>query len=139
MGHNGVMVRPCFLVVDREHSNSISTRKLVIETAKFNVITAYSSEEATATLQRFPNVDAVVLDAGIRDMPCSYLVKALKEIKPGVPVIAVGTPRAPECAGADHFLDSFNPASLLDKLKSMKPEQTEAIGRTDAALGEAAE
>lgn len=27
------MVRPCFLVIDREYSGSISTRKLVIETA----------------------------------------------------------------------------------------------------------
>jgi hypothetical protein len=35
-----LMDRPCFLVVDREYPGSISTRKLVIETGKFNVITA---------------------------------------------------------------------------------------------------
>ena len=41
------MLRPCYLVIDRETSNGISTRRLVIETeAKFNVITAYSSHEA---------------------------------------------------------------------------------------------
>jgi hypothetical protein len=34
------MDRPCFLVVDQEYPGSISTRKLVIETGKFNVITA---------------------------------------------------------------------------------------------------
>ena len=39
-------VRPCFIVVDPEHSDSISTRKLVIESAKLNVITAYSAAEA---------------------------------------------------------------------------------------------
>ena len=40
------MIRPCYLVVDREFSANISTRKLIIETAKFNVITAYSGVEA---------------------------------------------------------------------------------------------
>jgi hypothetical protein len=38
------MERPCFLVVYNDFSHSISTRKLVIESAKFNVITAYSAE-----------------------------------------------------------------------------------------------
>ena len=64
------MPRPCFLVVDREHAGSISTRKLVIETAKLNVITAFSGREALETLARFPKVDAVVLDANMPDMPC---------------------------------------------------------------------
>lgn len=67
--YNPGMTRPCFLVVDREHSGSISTRKLVIETAKFNVITAYSSDEAIDTLRRFPAVSGIVLDAGMKDMP----------------------------------------------------------------------
>ncbi len=34
------MVRPCFLAVDREYALSLSARKLIIETAKLNVITA---------------------------------------------------------------------------------------------------
>ena len=71
MKNNGSMVRPCFLVIDREHPGSISTRKLVIETAKFNVITAYSAAEALETLALFPNITAIVLDASIGDMSCS--------------------------------------------------------------------
>ena len=39
------MIRPCYLVVDREFASSISTRKLFIEAAKLNVITAYSGVE----------------------------------------------------------------------------------------------
>jgi len=39
-------LRPCFLVVDREFSENISSRKLIIEMAKFNAITAYSGVEA---------------------------------------------------------------------------------------------
>jgi DNA-binding response OmpR family regulator len=73
------MIRPCFLVIDQEHSGSISTRKLVIETAKFNVITAYSGEEALQTLTKFSAVDAIVLDAGIKDVPCNALVKQIRE------------------------------------------------------------
>jgi response regulator RpfG family c-di-GMP phosphodiesterase len=75
-----IMIRPCFLVVDQEHSGSISTRKLVIETAKFNVITAYSGAEALETLNKFPGVDAVVLDAGVRDIPCTALVKQISNV-----------------------------------------------------------
>ncbi len=49
------MVRPCFLVIDREFPGSISTRKLVIETAKFNVVTAYTAQtEAVRGLKRTP-------------------------------------------------------------------------------------
>ncbi len=48
------MVRPCFLVIDHEHAGTISTRKLVIESAKLNVLTAFSGEEALAMLKKFP-------------------------------------------------------------------------------------
>jgi CheY-like chemotaxis protein len=87
------MTRPCFLVIDREFAGSISTRKLVIETAKFNVITAYSGHEAVATLKRFPNMDGVVMDADIQDMSCPEMVQALKALHPGIPVIAICSPR----------------------------------------------
>jgi CheY-like chemotaxis protein len=72
------MLRPCFLVVDRETSTGISTRKLIIETAKFNVITAYSSQEAIEILRKFPALDGVVTDSGMTDMPCHDLVVALR-------------------------------------------------------------
>jgi DNA-binding NtrC family response regulator len=128
------MVRPCFLVIDREYSGSISTRKLVIETAKFNVITAYSSNEAIETLKAFLSITGVVLDAGITDMPCTELVKALKRIKPNIPVVAVGIPRVQHCELADHFLQSFDPAPLLELLKTLIPEQAEAIQRHNDQL-----
>jgi len=54
------VVRPCFLVIDREFPGSISTRKLVLETAKFNVITSYSAQEAVETLKKFPALQGVV-------------------------------------------------------------------------------
>src|ERR1700712_589814 len=98
------MVRPCFLVIDREYSASISTRKLVIETAKFNVITAYSAQEALETFQRFPAIAGVVMDAGIRDMACCELTGKIKADNPKLPVIVICSPRTHECDGADHIL-----------------------------------
>ena len=121
------MVRPCFLVIDREYASSISTRKLVIETAKFNVITSYSSAEAVSTLRRFPAVDGVVMDAGMKDMPCEELVQQLKAIHPAIIVIVVGRPGTAHCAGAAHHLESFDPKRVLALLQQLVPEETAAI------------
>ena len=115
------MTRPCFLVIDREYAGSISTRKLVIETAKLNVITAYSGGEAIETLARFPAMDGVVLDAGVPDMSCADVVSALKKIQPSIPVVVIGTPKNQHCNGAEHFLDSFEPAKLLGLLARVVP------------------
>jgi CheY-like chemotaxis protein len=128
------MIRPCFLVIDREFASSISTRKLVIETAKLNVITAYSSAEAIATLTRFPAVDGVVMDARIGDMPCADLVRALKNIHPGIVVVAISGPEGDWCTGADHHLQTFEPARLLELLKQLEPERSAAIEATNEAL-----
>ena len=121
------MVRPCFLVIDQEFASSISTRKLVIETAKFNVITSYSSTEAVATLKRFPAVDGIVMDAGMKDIPCPELVQLLKKVHPAVPIIVVGRPGTTHCSGADHHLESFDPKRVLALLQQLVPEQTAAI------------
>jgi response regulator RpfG family c-di-GMP phosphodiesterase len=128
------MIRPCFLVIDQEHSGSISTRKLVIETAKLNVITAYSGVEAIQTLRKFPAMDGVVLDAGITDLPCAEVIKQLKEIQPGVPIVTVGTLGHDFCAGADHYLETFDPAKLLKLLQRLEPEKTALILQMDEKL-----
>jgi CheY-like chemotaxis protein len=128
------MVRPCFLVIDREYSGSISTRKLVIETAKFNVITSYSAAEAVDTLLAFPNLNGIVLDAGIRDMKCCDLVARLKEIAPPLPVVVISAPGTHECPQADHLLESFEPSKLLALLQALVPAQTAAIEKRNEQL-----
>ena len=132
------MVRPCFLVIDREFAGSISTRKLVIETAKFNVLTAYSSAEALETLQRFPGLDGVVMDAGMRDESCEDLVRQMKALQPKMPVIAVSSPRGEQCEGADYLLESFDPRKLLELLRELEPEETAAIERRNEDLEDGA-
>ena len=72
---NAFTLRPCFLVADREFSENISSCKLIIETAKFNVIRAYSAADTVEFVQRFPVLDGIVLDAGLRDRPADEVVR----------------------------------------------------------------
>lgn len=130
------MIRPCFLVIDPEFVGSISTRKLVIETAKFNVITAYSSREAIETLGRFPRVSGIVMDEGMRDMPCEELIQTIRKMVPGVPIVLVKSPTSRHCEGADHYLDGFEPALILTTLQRLEPEMTAAIKKNDQRLSE---
>jgi CheY-like chemotaxis protein len=128
------MLRPCFLVVDREFSGNISTRKLIIETAKFNVITAYSGTEAIETLLRFPAVDGIVIDAGLRDLPADEVIKKFKELQPKIPVVVIATPDTDDCPDADYHLEFFDPASLLELLQKLRPKETADIQAQNQAL-----
>ncbi|WP_263382216.1 response regulator [Granulicella arctica] len=128
------MIRPCFLVIDREFPGSISTRKLVIETAKFNVLTAYSGVEAREMFERFPAINGAVLDAGIEDVPCASLVHEFKIKRPSMPVIMIGAPGSMDCPEADYRLESFLPSKLLDILRSLMPKETEIIEQRNEDL-----
>jgi DNA-binding NtrC family response regulator len=128
------MVRPCFLVIDREYSGSISTRKLVIETAKFNVITAYSAKEAIETMEVYPRITGAVLDAGIRDMTCCDLVSSIKTMQPNLPIVVISSPGTHECPQADHLLESFEPGRLLTLLQSLVPSESLAIEKRNEQL-----
>ena len=121
------MVRPCFLILDPEHAASISTRKLVIETAKHNVITAYTSQELLETLEMFPKVSGVILNANVRDMPCAETAARIKQRSPRMPVIAVGPPDGTPCDAVDHAVSNFDPQQLLDVLKTIEPAKSAAI------------
>jgi DNA-binding response OmpR family regulator len=128
------MIRPCFLVIDREFPGSISTRKLVIETAKFNVITAYSGQEALDVFTRFPAVSGIVLDGGLDDVPCDELALKIKQLQPKVPIIVISAPGFTECPHADYQLESFDPAKLLETLRSIKPEAAAQIEKRNEEL-----
>ncbi|MDE1177016.1 MAG: response regulator [Edaphobacter sp.] len=124
-------MRPCFLVVDREFPGSISTRKLVIETAKFNVITAYSGQEALEMLGRFPAIDGVVMDGELDDIPAEYLTTELKKIDATLPVLVICAPGYEGCPSADVQLESFQPQKLLEALRKLKPREAEQIEKHD--------
>jgi CheY-like chemotaxis protein len=128
------MNRPCFLVIDREFPGSISTRKLVIETAKFNVLTAYSGKEAIEMVARFPAISGVVLDGGIDDIPCGEVAHQIKLLQPRLPVIVIATPGFAGCPESDFQLESFDPARLLDILRGLKPDASAEIERRNEDL-----
>jgi len=128
------MLRPCFLVVDRETSTGISTRKLILETAKFNVITSYSSTEAIETLRKFPALDAIVTDSGMVDMPCDELLAQVQAIKPEMPRVVVDTPVGTSCNLATHILDTFDPSRLLHLLETLFPDASRAIEKRNQEL-----
>jgi CheY-like chemotaxis protein len=128
------MNRPCFLVIDREFPESISTRKLVIETAKFNVLTAYSGKEALEVFNRFPAVSGIVLDGGLEDVSCSELARQMKSVQPQIPIIVIATPGFTGCPAADFQLESFDPAKLLEILRGLKPEASAEIEKRNEDL-----
>ncbi len=128
------MRRPCFIVVDREYPANISTRKLVLETAKLNVITAYDAIEAIQTLQRFPNVDGVVLDHSMPGMACQELVDRLRAVRKDATIIVTSSGGFARCRGVDHHLDSHDPKLLLDTLHSLNQDASAELIQRDKEL-----
>lgn len=127
------MTRLCFLVVDPEHAGSISTRKLVLETAKHNVITAYSCAEALKTLERFPAVDGVVLSAAMPNESCRSFFEEVGSQFPGVRRILVGTQHE-SGVPAEVYVEGFSPALLLERIQGIFPQQVAALERQEERL-----
>lgn len=122
-----VQIRPCFLVVDSEHASSISTRKLVLETAKYNVITVYSCEEATRTLERFPLVHAIVINGIMQDGCASSFLESASRM-PGIKLVVVGEgPMAEGPREPDAIVESFAPPKLLEALQRLFPKEAKRL------------
>ena len=119
------MTRPCLIVIDHEFPDSISTRKLVLETAKYNVLTAYSGTEAIETFKLYPNVSGIVMNEAVTGMDCLSMVKALRAIRPDILLIVTSSRGVTDCVVADHQLDNFDPASLLNLLRRLVPNPLE--------------
>ncbi len=129
------MQRPCFLVLDREFPGNISTRKLVIETAKLNVITAYDPDEAIQTLKRFPNVDGVVFDAELEGVAsCSKLAERLLQVRRDLPIIITSPGAMAVCGNTAHYVESHNPERLLNFLRSLYEGATKEFDQKEEQL-----
>ncbi len=131
-----MMTRPCFLVVDNQYPGSISARKLVIETAQLNVITAYSAQEAVELLTRFPHVDGVVLDTEVGGISCRKLIEMLRRIREEIPVVTVSPSGADKCDGEQYHVSSYDPQALLDQLRHIcEQRQRQAIKENEKSNG----
>lgn len=112
------MARPTFLMAEPEPEQAISARKLVLETAKFNVITAHSAREATELCQRFPDIDALIIHGSLQG-DCAKVVAQFKRGNERKPAILLAPSSSTSCDGADHTISSHSPEELLRLLRQL--------------------
>lgn len=111
--------RLTFLVVESEPAQGLSTRKLLLETAKHNVLTAYSPDEGVMMLNRFPRIDVAAVDGSFGDLVCTNMVKQLRDTRPDIQVVAFLPHVGARCTWADKTTDSHDPAQLLKVMEEL--------------------
>lgn len=112
-------MRPTFLLAAPEPAQAISARKLVLETAKFNVITACSSAEMSDTLKRFPHVDAVIVQSQLQEIPFEVMLAEVKKQHPHMVTILLRAAASALSEHADHNVSSHDPEELLFLLRRL--------------------
>ena len=104
------------LMIEVEQPEGLSSRKLVLETAKHNVLTAYDGPTGLEMMRRFPNIDVVIMHRKLQGMPFEELVRAIKEIRKDVRIIALSPNREAQIDDVDYVLSSHDPQALLQLL-----------------------
>src|SRR5215470_16669574 len=105
------------MMVEVEQPEGLSARKLVLETAKHNVITAYSGKYGLELLRRFPNVDLVVVHRYVSDMPAENVIRQIKEFDPKMPIILLSPLADADPLGAQYVIPSHEPQMILELLE----------------------
>jgi DNA-binding response OmpR family regulator len=113
-----------FLIIETERIDGLSTRKLLLESAKHNVVTAYSGKEGVEMYKRFPNVDAVCIEAELKDLKGGSVAENIRKLNPKIRIVGLSPRLAARCDWADKTIDSHDPNALLEVLEEMG-------GRTD--------
>jgi CheY-like chemotaxis protein len=113
-----------FLIIETERIDGLSTRKLLLESAKHNVVTAYSGKEGVEMYKRFPNVDAVCIEAELKDLKGGSVAENIRKLNPKIRIVGLSPRLAARCEWADKTIDSHDPNALLEVLEEMG-------GRTD--------
>lgn len=111
--------RLAFLVVEVEPGQALSTRKLLLEGAKHNVLTAHSPQEGVRMFHRFPHVDVVAIDGAFGEPACSKLAKKIRAENKDMPIVAFIPNVGGHCSWADKTTSSHDPAGLLKLLETM--------------------
>lgn len=131
-------MRPCFLVVDNEYPGSISARKLVLESAKLNVLTAYTPDEALRTVQRFPNIDGIVLDTQLKGLRCAELIEQLRHVQTNLPIITVSPSGHDPCGGEQYHVSNFDPRKLLEVVGKISPTRMSYVVKRENEISSSA-
>ena len=109
-------MRVIVLMIEVEQPEGLSARKLVLETSKHNVITAYNAKDGIQLFRRFPHMDAVVIHVDVSDMHFDEIVRQIREIRPNVPIIALSPVGALAIAGVEYVIPSHEPQAILKVL-----------------------
>ncbi len=112
------MTRPAFIVAEPEPEQALSARKLLLETFKYNVITAHSVSETLDLVRLFPNINALILHCGIPEFNAEDLIQLVKKASPKLRIIAL-TPTERDLKWADHVVHSHDPQALLDLVQQL--------------------
>ena len=110
------IVRLIVLMVEVEQPEGISSRKLILETARHNVLTAYSGDGAANLLRRFPNVDLAIVHTELEGTEFHSAVRRLKEIRPDLYIVAISPVDNGDLEGVNAVLSSYDPQELLEFL-----------------------
>jgi DNA-binding LytR/AlgR family response regulator len=104
--------------MESEPLQALSVRKLVLESAKFNVLTAHSTDEALDILHMFPKLNAAVL---VMDdtIDCRLVARTIKQVASGIPVVATSARIGQKCEDADHMLSSHEPEKLVNLMRRL--------------------
>lgn len=112
------MPRPTLLVAEPEPQEALSTRKLVLETGKFNVITAHSTQEAVELFALFPNINGMVLVNG-HNLDGETIARTVRAATKKPQIIALHPLDSDKLQLADHNLSSHEPVKLLELLRRL--------------------
>lgn len=112
------MARPTLLVAEPEPLQALSVRKLVLETAKFNVLTAHSTREALDLFHLFPNISMAVL-VGESSIDCDAVAKHIRTTTDKVPIVFVSGRIGAKCEYAHHSRPTGEPEALLELVRAM--------------------
>jgi CheY-like chemotaxis protein len=120
------MALPTLLVAEPEPLQALSVRKLVLETAKFNVLTAHSTREALDLFKLFPNISMAVL-VGESTIDCDVVAKHIRTTDK-VPIVFISARIGAHCEYAHHSKPSGEPEALLELVRSLLGDPRELDG-----------
>jgi response regulator RpfG family c-di-GMP phosphodiesterase len=106
-----VVRRLLVLIVEVEQPEGLSSRKLIIESMKHNVVTAYSGGEALDLLARL-RPDIVLIHKNVISPSCKDLVIEIQRTYPDLQT-AVLSPTQEICSTEDHQINSLEPTQLV--------------------------
>ncbi len=121
------VVRPSFIVAEPEPEQALSSRKLLLETFKFNVLTAHSVRETLEMVELFPSCDALIVHCGLPQFDGGEAIKTVRKVSPKMPIIAL-TPTEREFKWADHVVHSHHPQELLDLVQRLFGDPRKEFG-----------